>query len=447
MNSGWVKLYVGEARRTLALAVPIVIGQVSQMSMGILDSVMIGRVGAVPLAASAVAGSIWGVCFLVGVGLLLPVAVLSARDHGAGRPEQCREWLRHGLAIALLAGGTMAAALVAAKPLFEYLRQPPEVLAIMGPYYDTIAISLVPALVFQVLRQGAEAWGRPWVPMVIMLAGVALNAGLNWVLIYGHWGAPALGLVGAGWATLVARMAVVAAMWVWMARASNLRATWPERWFVPLAMARVRAMARIGVPAAGTLLFEAGAFSAAALMMGWLGAEALAAHQIALSCAAFTFMFPLGLSMAVGIRIGKAAGEGRRDLLRPIGFGALGLSSAIMTVSAIVFAFLGQTLATGFVADPAVAALAGSLLTVAAVFQLFDGAQVVGMGMLRGLADVKVPAAITFGAYWLVALPVAYGVGVRGPLGPVGVWVALAVGLACAAALLAARFARLTQVD
>jgi MATE family multidrug resistance protein len=209
---------------------------------------------------------------------------------------------------------------------------------------------------------------------------------------------------------------------------------------------RFRAMLRMGVPAAGSLLFESGAFAAAMLMMGWLGATALAAHQIALSCAALTFMFPLGLSMATSIRISKALGEGRGGALRAIGFGSLGLTVGLMLTFATIFALGGHALAAGFTPDAAVIALATRLLIVAALFQLFDGGQVVSAGMLRGLTDVKVPTVITFVAYWLVSLPLAWLLAFHTPLGPIGVWAGLAAGLSCAAVLLAWRFHRLTLV-
>lgn len=201
----------------------------------------------------------------------------------------------------------------------------------------------------------------------------------------------------------------------------------------------------MGVPAAGSLLFESGAFAAAMLMMGWLGATALASHQIALNCASFTFMFPLGLSLASSIRISKALGEGRREALRPIGFGALGLSSALMLTFAVLFALIGTTLAEAFTPDRAVVTLAARLLVVAAIFQLFDGGQVVSAGLLRGLTDVKVPTIITFVAYWVVSLPAGYLLAFHTPLGPLGIWTGLAVGLGCAALLLARRFHRLTR--
>jgi MATE family multidrug resistance protein len=301
-------------------------------------------------------------------------------------------------------------------------------------------------LAFQVLRQFAEALGRPGVPMLILLGCVVLNAGFNWVLIYGRLGAPALGLVGAGWATLIARVIALVAIIVWLRRSEAFRAAWPA-WLRGLQMERFREMLRFGVPAAVMLFFEVAGFMVAALMMGWLGAQALAAHQIALSCVGFVFMFPLGLSIAVGMRISKTVGEGRLALLRPIAFGALAISCAFMSVSAMVFWWGGRLLAGSFVDDPAVVAMAAQLLVVAAIFQLFDGAQAIGSGALRGLSDVRVPAAITFIAYWLLAIPGGYALGLHTRLGAVGIWIGLAAGLAIAAVLLATRFLFLTKTQ
>jgi multidrug resistance protein, MATE family len=434
-----------ELRPTLALALPITVGQVSQILMGLTDSAMIGHVGRVPLAASAFAGSVFGLFFIVGTGLLLPVSVLVARAHGAGRPEECVRWLRHGLAVALAISVLEAGAMVVLSSQLHGLGQPPEVVAAVNPFFVIIGASLVPTFLFQVLRQFSEANGRPWEPMLILFLCVGLNALFNWIFIFGHWGAPALGLTGSGCATLLARSLSVVMIWLWLRR----RPEWlgrrsPTGAGAGISRAGLREMMAIGVPAAGQLLFEAGAFTAAALLMGWLGTVSLASHQIALSCAAFTFMFPLGLSMAVSIRMSQALGAGRRGALRRIGFGALGASTAMMGAFALIFALGGGAIARGFTADPEVAALAARLLLVAAIFQIFDGAQVVGAGALRGLADVKVPTVITFVAYWLVALPAGYLLGFPAGLGAAGIWAGLAAGLACAAVLLATRLARTT---
>ncbi|MDF3057930.1 MAG: multidrug transporter [Rariglobus sp.] len=434
-----------EARATLGLALPIVVGQVSQMLIGVTDSVMIGRLGAVPLAASAFAGGVFSVFFVVGLGLLLPVAVLASREHGAGDDRAGGRWLQHGVILAVVASMAEMALMLALAGGFHRMGQPAEVIAGIHPYYALIVASLLPVLVFQVFRQFAEALGRPWVPMLIMLGGVALNVVLNWILIYGHLGAPVLGLAGAGWATLVSRVLVLVVIVGWLRRSGAFRDAWPETWVGNLQAARFREMVRIGVPAAVMLLFEVGAFMMAALMMGWLGAVALAAHQIALSCAGFMFMFPLGLSMAASMRVGKAVGEGRLDLARPIMGGTLVIACLMMSMSAVGFWLGGPWLARGFVDDPAVAELAARLLVVAAIFQLFDGAQVIGSGTLRGLTDVRVPALITFISYWLLAIPAGYVLGLHTRLGAVGIWTGLAAGLAIAAVLLAWRFLFLTR--
>lgn len=439
------KQSLAELRPTFALALPITVGQVSQILMGLTDSAMVGHVGKVPLAASAFAGSVFGLFFIVGTGLLVPVSVLVARAHGAGRPDDCGQWLRHGLAVALAVGVSEALVMSILATQLRRFGQPAEVVAAVNPFFVIIGVSLVPTFLFQVLRQTSEALGRPWQPMTILFFSVGLNALLNWVFIFGHLGAPALGLTGSGCSTLLARLFSVIALWIWLRRQPALRPLLPRPGdLLALSRASLREMFRIGLPVTGQLLFEVGAFSTAALMMGWLGTVSLAAHQIALSCAAFTFMFPLGLSMAVGIRMSQAVGRGRREALRPIGFGALGLSTAMMGTFALVFVLAGGWIVRGFTADPDVAALAARLLLVAAIFQIFDGGQVVGVGALRGLTDVKIPTFITFIAYWLVALPGAYLLGFKAQLGAIGIWAGLAAGLACAAVLLASRLARAT---
>lgn len=430
---------ISEARATLFLAVPIILGQVGQMLMGAIDSLMIGQVGTVPLAASAFAGSVFAFFYVSGLGLCMPVAVLVSRAHGAGRALECGEWLRHGLAVATLTGLVAMLAMELLGAQLGRLGQPPEVVAAAQPFFFFIALSLVPALAFQGFRQYAEALGRPWLPMVIMMSGVVLNVVLNWVLIYGHLGAPALGLAGAGMATLTARCVDLLLLWIILKTHRPLQSYWPVRWWGRLEQVRLREIFHIGVPAAGQLVFEVGAFTVAAWMMGRLGTVPLAAHQIALSCASMTFMFPLGLSMSAGMRVSQALGAGRRELVRPIGCGAFGMACIVMGSFGLIFWLAGPAIARCYVDDAAVVALAAQLLAVAALFQLFDGSQVVGSGLLRGMADMQVPTAITFLAYWCIMLPTAYWWGVHAG-NPVGVWRALVFGLAGAAIFLAWRF-------
>ncbi len=441
------RLFRREARATFLLAIPIVVGQVSQILMGLTDSVMIGRAGTVPLAASAFGGGVFNVFFLAGIGFLSPVALFVSRAHGAVRPEEAGEYLRHGLFLALAGGGVELGLALALSGHLAWFGQPAEVLGAVNPFFQLISWSLLPSLVYLALRQFAESMGRPWVPMLIMLAGVALNGGLNWVLIYGHLGAPRLGLTGAGISTLTSRTLGAVVLFGWMRADPTMRAAWPRSWRAPLAWPRLSQMMAVGLPVAGSLLFESGAFAASAVMMGWLGAVPLAAHQIAISCAAMTFVIMLGIAIAVGMRLSAAVGADERWRLRPIWLGGLGMGTALAVAFTGVFLCFGRVIAAYFVADAAVVEVATTLLVVAAVFQLFDGGQVINTAALRGLPDVKVPALITFIAYWGVALPAAYFLGVRLGWGPVGIWSALAAGLAVAATFLGWRFLRLTRSD
>jgi MATE family multidrug resistance protein len=444
--------YVREIRPTLTLAAPIIVGQVSQMLMGVTDSAMIGHAGTVPLAASAFGNNIFSIFYILGIGLMLPVSIYVARARGAQQPAEAAEYLRHGLVLAVGFGVLEMLVMFLLGTQLHRFGQPPEVLAIVAPFYVLFAASIVPVLIYLVLRQFAEAMGHPWVPMFIMLGGVGLNALLNWVFIYGNLGVPALGLTGAGISTLASRSLGALVIFLWLRRYPAVRAAWPDRagvksraWLAPLSRVRFREMLGIGLPASGMLLFEVTAFSFSGIMIGWLGAVPLAAHQIAMTCASLAFMFPLGLSIAAGVRVSHAVGAGERARLRPIGFGTLALGLAVMATFAIAFGTAGRTIAGWFVPDPAVIVLAAQLLVVAAFFQLADGVQVIAAAVLRGITDVKIPAVITLVAYWVLALPLGYGLGIAGPLGAAGVWIGIAGGLTFAAVFLTVRYARLTR--
>ena len=438
----WIK----ELGPTVALAFPIMMGQMSQMLMGVADSIMIGRVGTVPLAAASFAGAVFGVIFIGSIGLLQPGSILAAREHGAGREDLCGMWLKHARVVAWGAGVALAALMVGSLFIVDWFKQPPEVVALMGPYYVLIALSLVPALLAQADRQFAEALGRPWEPLFIMLASVALNVGLNWIFIYGNLGVPAMGLTGAGVATLIARVAAVVALRVWLnghaGFAEGTRAARVAR----VERGRLREFMWLGVPMGAALFFEGGAFSAAAVMAGWLGTVPLAAHQIAVSCAATAFMVPLGLAIALGMRVGKAVGAGRREAVRPMAGGAALVTVGTSLVATGVFLFAGEQIAGVFITDDAeVVELAARVLVIAGIFQLFDGLQVIFGWALRGLTDVHVPLLVAFVAFWIIALPGGYVFGVRGGGGLEAIWIALAVGLAGATLALGWRLRRLTS--
>ena len=428
-----------EARRTLALAVPMTAGQVGQMLLGFCDSLMVARLGVVPLAASAFALSIFNVVFITGLGLLAGVSILAAEAHGANRSREAGEVLRHGLVIGGVGSLAMIGGLLAGFPAFAHLRQPPEVLAAARPFLVLIGWSMLPALAWQCLKQYCESLSAPGLPTLTMFVGVGLNAFLNWVFIWGHLGAPALGLAGSGWSTLLTRVLLFGVLLGRVLRARRFRDALPRRWFAALSWTQMRAQLALGAPVALQLLLEVGLFTVAALLVGRLGAVPLAAHQVALNYAAMTFMFPLGIAIAVSVRVAQAVGAGEWARVRPIGLGGVGLSLGVMSLFAGCFLFLGGPLVRVFVRDPATRVLAAQLLAVAGIFQVFDGTQVVSMGALRGFSDVKIPTLILFVGYWLLALPVCWRLGAAGRLGAVGIWWGLALGLAFAALTLTGR--------
>ena len=435
-----VRLWVREARPTLALALPIMAGMVGQMLMGLADTLMVGRVGVVPLAAAAFVSAIAHLPWVFGLGLLSSISVLTAQAFGARRPDEAGEMLRHGLIVSAAMGLFAALSVLALHPLLPRLGQPPEVVAAAGTFLRLFGLSLLPALVGHGCKQFSEALKHPWVPTFVLLGGVLLNVLLNWVLIYGHWGAPPLGLEGAGWATLTARTVMALVILGYVLRAPVFRAIQPARWTAALSREKVRRLVHLGWPVAVQHFFEVSAFAFAAIMMGWISADAIAAHQIAISCAALTFMFALGIGTAVCIRVGHAYGAAQYARMRRIGFGGIGLGAVIMSLFGIVLMVAREPIARLFVASPAVVELTAKLLIVAAVFQIADGIQIVSISALRGLADVRVPALIAVLAYWVLAVPLGAALGFAGRQGAVGIWIGLAAGLAAAALSLSWRF-------
>ena len=305
---------------------------------------------------------------------------------------------------------------------------------------------MLPALVAHACKQFSEALNHPWPPTFILLGGVLLNVLLNWILIYGNWGAPALGLEGAGWATLIARLVMALCLIGYVVRAPALRAFQPARWRAAFSRERFRRLLSLGWPVAAQHLLEVSAFVFAALMMGWISANAIASHQIAITCAATTFMFPLGIGMASCIRVGQAWGAGQHARMRRIGFVGIGLAAGVMSVFAVVFVVAGGPIARLFVGSPVVVQLTGQLLLVAAVFQIADGVQIAAISALRGLTDVRVPAMIAVFAYWIIAVPLGAALAFPAGQGAVGMWIGLATGLGVAACGLSWRFHRRSRM-
>lgn len=443
-----ISSFSGEARATLKLAVPIVGGQLGQMLLMFVDSLMVARVGTVPLAASAFAHALSSVIYVAAVGVLTSIGVRAAQAHGAGKPQTAGEVLRNGLWLAFVVGLLAIGTAEVALANLSLFGQAEDVAREAAPFLRLIAWSLLPALLWQSLKQFCEALQHPLPPMLTVLGGLPLNIGLNFIFIYGSepLGVPALGLAGAGLSTLITRILMTVVLALYVARAAHCAAhregvAWTAAPDLPV----LKDLLALGIPACLQLLAECAAFACAAIMVGWMGATPLAAHQVAITFAALTFMFPLGISFAVSARMGEAVGAQERHRLWNVGFSGLALGAGVMLFFAAVFLLGGPLLSSLFAKDPEVAVLAASLLAVAGVFQLVDGLQVVGISALRGLSDARVPAVIAFGSYWCVAVPAAWFFGFKLGWGAPGVWWGLAAGLACAAVGLAVRLQAKTR--
>ncbi|MGA1540204.1 MAG: MATE family efflux transporter [Chthoniobacterales bacterium] len=435
---------IRELRPTLRLAAPITAGQVGQMLMGVADTIMVGHVGTLALAACAFGNSMLMVIAIAGFGVLTAVSIRVSHAHGAGLAQAMARAYYGGVGLSVIGGVLCAVGVQLVYPLFHHLGQAPGVVEEARAYTIIVAWSLIPAWLTATARNYLESQSRPWPAFWIMFGGVLLNVFLNWVLIFGNLGAPELGLAGAGWATLISRIATFVAM-TWFVLAASSAPT--EGWRPDLEWWREQgALLKLGIPTGLQLLSEVGAFAVAALLIGRLGAVPLAAHQIAITCASTTFMVPLGVAMASTVRIGQAVGRGRSELLRPIGAGAWSIGLMAMATFSVVLITSGHAIARAFVSDPAVIVIAAQLLVIAGIFQLVDGVQVIGSGLLRGLRDTKAPMWITLAAYWGIALPLGGWLTFGRGEGAAGMWIGLAWGLLVAAVLLVVRFVRKTRV-
>ena len=432
-----ISIHREENRKTLALAVPIVAGFLGQMLMGLVDTVMVGWIGVLPLAACAFANTILSVPLICGFGLLSSVSVRASHAFGEGNPELAGDSLRGGILLSLLMGGALALAAHLSLPFLHLLGQPKEVNQAVDGYYLLCAWSFIPIFITGTAKNVCESLERPWPPFWIMIGAVFLNVFLNWIFIFGHLGAPAMGLAGAGLATLLSRIAAMLGVLLYGSR--FLPWVWPKRWMAPGLVAESRRLFRIGIHSAGLNLSEVTAFSIGSVMMGWLGMVPLAAHQIALSCAATTFMVPLGIGQAVSVRVSQARGSGDTQQIRPIIRGALGMTVFVMSIFAAIYLTIGRSIADCFVEDADVRTLTVQLLALAGIFQIFDGLQIVSSGALRGFADTKVPFLIGMLSYWALALPTSWIAAFPLGYGARGIWFGFMVGLAFAAAAMGTR--------
>jgi MATE family multidrug resistance protein len=439
-------LWRSDIGRTLRLAWPLVLGQLAGVLMTFVDTVMAGRLSAEALASVAAGAAVWHTIMLAGMGVLMAVSASVAHLDGADEHREIGPLVRQALWIALGLAVVTAGAYFGAAPLLAALEIDPALHSTILGYLRALlwgAPAMYCFLTLRFLCEGMEI-SRP--VMYFGFLGLLVNVIGNYALIYGHWGLPALGAVGCGYATSAVWCTELVALVLYVRRHRRLaplsifeRFEWP---YAPT----IAALLRLGGPIGFSFFVEVSMFAGVALLMGSISTIAVAGHQIAINVASITFMVPLGISLATTVRVGNALGRGDADGVRRAGWIGHLLALLTQVTSAIVLVTLPRQIAGIYTADERVIAIAVQLLLLAAIFQLSDGLQVVAAGALRGLKDTRGPMVITVVAYWLLGLPFGYWLCFHRDLGPRGLWIGFIGGLTAAGLSLAWRFARLSRV-
>lgn len=416
-------------RENFHLAYPVMLSNLGHVLMGVTDTMMVGHLNAESLAAVGLALVVFNVFMLFGIGVSFAITPLVAAADGEKNDDTVIETLRHGLVINIVNAIVLIGVVEIGKHLLYHINQPVEVVERAIPFLSIVTFSLVPMMIFQSFKQFAEGLSNTRVALVVMIAANIINVILNYAFIYGHFGFPAMGLIGAAWATFTSRvlMAIGIAVYIyWLPSFRRFRAgfspgNYSRRLFSKLL--------HLGIPSGVQFIFEAAAFDFSLVMMGWLGTKTQAAHQIAINLATLSYMTTAGLAAAATIRVGYFLGGRDYKNMKLAVYTLLGMAMVLMGAAAIVFIFGNHWLPSLYVNDPAVIPIAASLLIVAAIFQLSDGTQVVCASALRGLQDVKIPSFFIFVSYWIIGLPLGYWLAFKANYGATGIWLGLLIGL------------------
>ncbi len=413
----------------LSLAIPVVLAEMGWFAMSIVDTVMVGPLGPAAIGAVGTGSILFMTLMVFGFGTLLALDTFVSQSFGAGRIDECHRWLFAGLQLAVVLSVLLMVVAVVGVTLLPSFGFHPELLRELQPYTARLVWSAPPLMAFVVFRRYLQAMNLVRPIMIALVAANLMNALVNWVLIYGHWGMPAMGVPGAAWATVASRVVLAASLFgviVWQERQrpSGLHDV-PFAWDGP----RVGHLFRLGWPAALQITLEVGVFAAASALAGRITPLASAANQVVLNIAGFIFMIPFGLASAAAVRVGQAVG--RRDAagVRRAGWTALGMATVVMTGSAILFFTVPEALIRIYSSDPSVIEVGVVLLFICAVFQLFDGLQTVATGALRGLGDTRSPMVANLVGHWAIGLPVGYALCFSYGWGVAGLWTGLSTGL------------------
>ncbi len=432
-------------KATGILSIPIIISQVGHIVTSMADNIFLGFIGIEEQAAGILSGNVFTLLLVFSIGMSQGLTPLIANAHVNHHLHQKASLLKNSLVLNVVISIVLFVLTGLFAANLNLLNQPPDVAILTRPFIEVISFSLVPVTVFFTLKQYAEGLTNTRASMYISVIGNILNIILNYGLIYGKFGLPCMGYMGTAWATFWARvfMAIAFALYIFYNKKLQeiVKPFLQERVTLP----QLKKLFNIGIGPALQFVFEVAAFALAGIMAGWLGKITLDAHSIALSIAAFTYMFTSGISGAASIRVANYKGLNDWKNIKIAGRAGFVLAACIMIVFAFVFLLFYETLPTFFNKHQEVIKVSSGLLLVAAVFQLFDGIQVTGLGILRGLSDVKIPTVIALTAYWVIALPLAYFFGFIEKLNIYGIWYGLTAGLIFSAITLYARFSYLTK--
>lgn len=444
-----LKNYTKEFRYNLQLSFPVMLGMLGHTFVQFADNIMVGQLGTGPLAAVSLGNSFVYIAMALGIGFSTAITPLVAEADGAGNVDGAKSALKHGLVLCTLLGATLFGIILLAKPLMYVMDQPAEVVTLAMPYLDLVAFSLVPLVMFQAFKQFSDGLSQTAYPMYATILANVVNIGLNYLLIFGHLGFPKMGAVGAAVGTLVSRVVMVIFLWALLNSKKKFHPYVSHFKFFSIQKKVLKKIISLGFPSSLQMLFEVGLFTGAVWLSGVLGKNAQAANQIALNLSSMTFMVATGLSVAAMVRVGNQKGLGNFKEMRRIAQSVFFLAILLSTLFALIFMlgrfwlptiYLDMDDPINFKDNHEVIAITAQLLLVSAFFQIFDGIQVVVLGALRGLQDVKLPTGITFIAYWLIGFPVSYYLGLHTQLGSMGIWTGLLTGLFASSIMLYLRF-------
>jgi len=446
--------YTKEFGANIRLAYPVILGMLGHTLISVVDNIMVGRLGATELAAVSLGNSLIFIAMSAGIGFSTAITPIVAQGDAAKDTETVRSAFHHGLLLCTILGLCLFGVVALAKPLMNLMHQPQEVIELAAPYIDWVAFSLLPMVIFQGYKQFADGLSLTKYAMYAVIVSNVIHIGINYMLIYGVWIFPKMGIIGAALGTVISRLFLVAYMHISLSRNSKAAQYFKNFSFSEIKKSMLNKIIALGLPSAMQMLFEVALFTAAIWLSGSLGKTNQAANQIALSLASMTFMFAMGLSVAAMVRVGNQKGLKDYKNLQIVARSIFLLAIIIEIGFALMFIafhdylphfFLNMENVSQLTDNAEVIKIASTLLIVAAVFQISDGIQVVVLGALRGLQDVKVPTVITFVAYWVVGFPISFYLGIYTDLKATGIWIGLLAGLTVAAIFLYLRFNYLTN--